>query len=149
MRAQLAGLRARYEPAAVGFHMGGATTRRRPGFYGRLQQRNQLLLVVQTFPTGMLARHGWRIAGTQLVSLAASTRAGVLREHLGAWGEAARMLPGALRRRRVLQRARRVPVRDVERMMAAGVPAGLPVLMRVLFELAPGVARRRAGLVSR
>jgi GT2 family glycosyltransferase len=149
MRAQLAGLRARYEPAAVGFHMGGATTRRRPGFYGRLQQRNQLLLVAKTFPAGTLARHGWRIAGTQLVSLAASAREGVLREHLGAWREAGRMLPATLRRRRALQRTRRVPVRDVERMMAAGVPAGLPLLLRVLFELAPGVARRRAGLVSR
>jgi GT2 family glycosyltransferase len=149
MRAQLAGYAARYEPAAVGFHMGGATTRRKPGFYGRLQQRNQLLLVAKTFPAGMLARHGWRIAGTQLVSLAASAREGVLREHLGAWGEAGRMLPATLRRRRALQRTRRVPVRDVERLMAAGVPAGLPLLLRVLFELAPGVARRRAGLVSR
>jgi GT2 family glycosyltransferase len=148
MRAQLAGLRARYEPAAVGFHMGGATTRRRPGFYGRLQQRNQLLLVVKTFPAGTLARHGWRIAATQLVSLAASARAGVLREHVGAWGEAARMLPAALRRRRVLQRARKVPVREVEALMAAGVPAGMPVLMRVLFEIAPVAARRRAGLIS-
>ncbi len=105
MRAQLAGFAARYEPAAVGFHMGGATTRRRPGFYGRLQRRNQLLLVAKTFPAGTLARHGWRIAATQLVSLAASAREGMLREHAGAWGEAARMLPRALRRRRALQRA--------------------------------------------
>jgi GT2 family glycosyltransferase len=147
MRAQLAGFGARYEPAAVGFHMGGATTRRRPGFYGRLQQRNQLLLVAKTFPAGTLARHGWRIAATQLVSLAASAREGVLREHLGAWGEAARMLPAALRSRRALQRERRVPVRDVERMMAAGVPAQLSRPLRVLFELAPGVARRRGGLL--
>jgi GT2 family glycosyltransferase len=148
MRAQLAGFSARYEPVAVGFHMGGATTRRRPGFYGRLQQRNQLLLVVKTFPAGTLARHGWRIAATQLVSLAASARQGVLREHLGAWGEAARMLPAALRRRRGLQRGRRAPVRDVEALMAAGVPPQLGRGLRVLFEIAPGVARRRAGLLS-
>jgi GT2 family glycosyltransferase len=147
MRAQLHGFGARYEPAAVGFHMGGATTRRRPGFYGRLQQRNQLLLVAKTFPAGTLARHGWRIAATQVVSLAASAREGVLREHLGAWGEAARMLPAALRSRRALQRERRVPVREVERLMAAGVPAQLSRPLRVLFELAPGVARRRGGLL--
>ena len=147
MRAQLAGFGARYEPAAVGFHMGGATTRRRPGFYGRLQQRNQLLLVAKTFPAGTLARHGWRIAATQVISLAASAREGVLREHLGAWGEAGRMLPAALRSRRALQRERRVPVREVEALMAAGVPAQLSGPLRVLFELAPGVARRRGGLL--
>ena len=147
MRAQLAGFVARYEPAAVGFHMGGATTRRRPGFYGRLQRRNQLLLVAKTFPAGTLARHGWRIAATQLVSLASSAREGELRSHAAALGEAARMLPAALRRRRALQRGRQAPVREVERMMAAGVPPELSRPLRVLFELAPGVARRRSGLV--
>ena len=147
MRAQLAGLGARYEPAAVAFHMGGATTRRRKGYYGRLQRRNQLLLVAKTFPAGTLARHGWRVALTQLLSLAASARAGDLRDHLGAWGEAARMLPAALRRRRAVQRGRRTLVREVERMMAAGVPAGLSRPLRLLFELAPDAARRRAGLL--
>jgi GT2 family glycosyltransferase len=148
MRAQLAGFAARYEPAAVGFHMGGATTSRRAGFYGRLQQRNQLLLVAKTFPAGTLARHGWRIAATQLVSLAASARGGVLRAHLGAWGEAARMMPAALRHRRALRRGRRVAPREVERLMAAGVPEGLSAPLRVLFEIAPVAARRRAGLIS-
>jgi GT2 family glycosyltransferase len=146
MRAQLAGFGARYEPRAVGFHMGGATTRLRRDFYGRLQRRNQLLLVVQTFPAGTLARHGWRIAATQALALAASARDGVLRDHLGAWGEAARMLPAALRRRRALRRGRCVPARDVERLMAAGVPADLSGPLRLLFELAPWAARRRAGL---
>jgi len=147
MRAQLVGLGARYEPAAVAFHMGGATTRRRQDYYGRLQRRNQLLLVAKTFPAGTLARHGWRIALTQLLSLAASARAGGLRDHLGAWAEATRMLPPALARRRAVQRSRRVPVREVERLMAAGVPAQLSRSLRVLFELAPDAARRRAGLV--
>lgn len=147
MRAQLAGLGARYEPAAVAFHMGGATTRRRRSLYLRLQRRNQLLLVAKTFPAAALARHGWRIALTLLLSLAASARDGVLSDHLGGWGDAARMLPGALRRRRAIQRARRVPVRDVERLMAAGVPAELSRALRLLFELAPDAARRRAGLV--
>lgn len=147
MRAQLAGLGARYEPAAVGFHMGGATTRRREGYFGRLQRRNQLLLVAQTFPAGMLARHGWRIVATQLLSLVASARAGTLRDHLGAWGAAARMLPAALRRRRTVQRGRRAPVREVEELMAAGVPRELSWPLRLLFEVAPDAARRLAKLV--
>ena len=57
------------------------------------------------------------------------------------------MLPAALARRRTVQRPRRVSVRDVERLMAAGVPAQLSRPLRVLFELAPDAARRRAGLV--
>jgi len=40
MRAQLAGFSSRYVPTAVGYHVGGATTRLRKGFYGRLQRRN-------------------------------------------------------------------------------------------------------------
>lgn len=147
MRAQLAGLGARYEPAAVAFHMGGATTRRHKGFYVRLQRRNQLLLVAKTFPAGTLARHGWRIALTLALSLVASARDGGLRDHLGGWGEAARMLPAALQRRRAVQRDRRVPVREVERLMAAGVPPGLSRPLRLLFEHAPDAARRRAGVL--
>lgn len=146
MRAQLAGFEARYEPSAVGFHMGGATTRRRRDFYGHLQRRNHVLLIVKTFPAGMLARHGWRIAATQALWLAASARDRMLRKHLRSWREAAAMLPATLRRRRVVQRGRRVPVREVERLMAAGVPTELSWSLRLLFELAPWAARRRLGL---
>ena len=52
MRAQLAGYAARYEPAAVGYHMGAATRRRRD-FYWRLQRRNQC--IVKTFPASTVA----------------------------------------------------------------------------------------------
>lgn len=145
MRAQLAGLEARYEPAAVAYHMGGATTRRRSSFYGRLQRRNQVLLVVKTFPAGLIVRHGWRIAATHVLWLVASVRDGMLREHLGAWREVVGMLPATMRRRRAVQRSRTRPVAQLERLMVAGLPADGSRAMRVLFELAPLTARRLSG----
>jgi GT2 family glycosyltransferase len=142
MRAQLAGLDARYEPAAVAYHMGGATTRRRSHFYGRLQRRNQVLLVVKTFPAGLIARHGWRIVATHVLWLVASVRDGMLREHLGAWREVLALLPATLRRRRAVQRSRVRPLRQLEQLMVAGLPAAGSRAQRVLFELAPLTARR-------
>jgi GT2 family glycosyltransferase len=144
MRAQLAGFEARYEPAAVGYHMGGATTRRRRDFYGHLQRRNHVLLIVKTFPAGMLARHGWRIAATQALWLAASARDRMLRKHLRSWREAAAMLPATLRRRRVVQRSRRVSLRHLEQLMLTGLPPRASRPHRLLFELAPHTARRRS-----
>ncbi len=145
MRAQLAGLGARYEPAAVAFHMGGATTRRDRGLYVRAQRRNQIVLIAKTYPARMLARHGWRIALHLLLGLAASVRDRGLRAHLLGWADAARRLPSTLRRRRAVQAARRVPVRAVEELMVAGLPAGASARDRLLFELAPHLARRRMG----
>ncbi|MGI8557503.1 MAG: glycosyltransferase family 2 protein [Solirubrobacteraceae bacterium] len=148
MRAQLAGFEARYEPAAVGYHMGGATTSRRSRFFGRLQRRNQLLLVVKTFPAGLIARHGWRIAATHALWLAASVRDGMVREHLRAWVEVATLLPATLRKRRIVQRSRLRPVAQVEQLMVAGLPASVSWSHRLLFELAPLTARRRSSRTS-
>ena len=64
MRAQLLGLGSWYTPTAIGYHMGGATTGRPARFYARHQRRNQLLLVIKTFPTSALLRHGWKSSST-------------------------------------------------------------------------------------
>lgn len=142
MRAQLAGFSARYEPSAVGFHMGGATTRRDRGRFLRLQRRNQVLLIAKTLPASMVLRHGWRMAIHLALVLAASARDGDLRQLLGGWGAALRMLPGALRQRRAARAVRRVRPRDIEALMAAGLPSGAGV-RRLLFELAPDRAQRQ------
>src|SRR4051794_27227017 len=107
-RAQLRGWTARYVPDAEVLHVGGATTSRRAAFHARLQRRNALLMVAKNYPTGALARHLPRVAAHQLGWLMRSRREGRGREHLAAWGEALRMLPATLRKRRALQRRRRV-----------------------------------------
>jgi GT2 family glycosyltransferase len=145
VRAQLAGLGSVYVPAAVGYHMGGATTSLRRGFYGRLQRRNTLLLIAKDFPPGALLRHGWKIVICQLLWLAASARDGMLGEHLRAWLEAARALPGALRQRRRIQGARVAGTSELSAVIEQSLPWPASPLERLFFEVAPLSASRRRG----
>ncbi len=109
LRAQLRGHRCLYEPAAVGFHMGSATTGGAavPRFYG-LQRRNGIALLVKDVPARLLLENSWRIAHHQLGGLVLSRRAGMLGVHLRSLAAAARLLPRWLRARREIQRSRRV-----------------------------------------
>lgn len=145
IRAQLAGLSCRYVPGAVGYHMGGATTRRRKGFYGRLQRRNTLLLIAKDFPLDALLRHGWKIAINQLLWLAASARDGMLAEHMRAYRGLLMTLPGALRARRRIQGSRVVGTRELNAAIEASLPWRFSRMERLLFEVAPLQASRRAG----
>ena len=95
-RARLRGWTARYEPRAEVLHVGGATTSRNARFYGRLQRRNQLLLVLKDYPARALAGHAPAVAGHHAAWLVASARDGMLGEHVRALGEVARMLPATL-----------------------------------------------------
>ena len=92
-RAQLAGYESRYVPSAVGYHVGGATTSARKGYYGRLQRRNTLLMIAKDFPRDALLRNAWKIVLAQMLWLIASVRDGMLAEHLRAWWEALLLLP--------------------------------------------------------
>jgi GT2 family glycosyltransferase len=145
VRAQLAGFESRYVPEAVGYHMGGATTRRRKGFFGRLQRRNTLLLIAKDFPAEALLRDGWKIVLSQLLWLAASARDGMLGEHLRAWAEALVRLPGALKSRRAIQVSRVAGVRELNIAIEATLPWHGSRMERLLFELAPVTASRRRG----
>ena len=113
-RAQLRGFTARYVPSAVGYHMGGATLGRRRRLAGRLQRRNQLLLVVKDYPGAALLRHGPKVALHHLGWLVASARDGMFLEHVRAWAEVLRALPATLRKRRAVQRTRRVDMRYLD-----------------------------------
>jgi GT2 family glycosyltransferase len=145
VRAQLSGLGSWYVPAAVGYHMGGATTSKRKGFYGRLQRRNQIVLVVKNFPAEALLRHGWKIAIHQLLWLAASARDGMLREHLRAWFDVLVRLPSALRARRAIQRSRLIGMRELDAIITASLPASESRVERLLYDLAPLMMSRRRG----
>ena len=137
MRAQLLGLGSWYAPAAVGYHMGGATTRKQQGLYVRHQRRNQLLLVIKTFPTAALVRHGWKIVANQLLTLAASARDRTLGSHLRGWFDVLVLLPRALRARREIQRSRIVGMRELNAAITGPLPVSGSRLERLLFELAP------------
>ncbi len=120
LRAQLAGYRSRYVPGAIGYHMGGATTqgRKSPRYY-QLQHRNALAVMIKDVPVRFLLRHAPGIVWHQLLGLAYSARAGMLRTHLRAFGAVLRMAPGWLRERRAIMRRRRIDVREFDRFVSA------------------------------
>ena len=57
LRAQLLGYSSRYVPAAVGYHMRGATTGKQKPRYRLPQRRNQLWLLLKNYPGPALVRH--------------------------------------------------------------------------------------------
>jgi GT2 family glycosyltransferase len=108
-RAQLYGWRCVYEPAAVARHIrtySPSTRARMSEDARRLQFRNRYLMLVKNETRRGLARDGALIAGYELLALGHA----LLRERhlLAGYREAWRLVPGAQRRRKVVQAARSV-----------------------------------------
>jgi GT2 family glycosyltransferase len=119
LRAQLAGLRCVYTPRAIAYHMGGASTggEANPRYYA-LHRRNPLGVIVKDVPAGVLARTLPAILREQAGALVYSAQHGLLRIHLRALASAARLLPGWLRSRRRIQRARAVDSRRILQVLS-------------------------------
>jgi hypothetical protein len=141
-RAQLAGYTSRYEPRAVAYHVGGATTSREPARYVALRRRNQILVVVKNYPAAALLRHAPALLLHQGGWIVASIRERTLRRHLGALGCAARALPKMLPKRRAIQRARRVTVAELDAVMSAEVYAGATPAQRLSSIAAAALGRQ-------
>lgn len=107
-RAQLAGFRSLYVPAARAYHVRSATTGRRNPFFLRLQRRNQIWVIVKNFPAPLLLRNLPMIVLRQVAYFAASIEQRLVRDHVRAFGEALRGLPTMVRKRRAIQGARKV-----------------------------------------
>ena len=109
-RAQLAGHRCLYVPAAVVYHVGSVSTGgKRSPTATRLGTRNGLLLLVKNLPRPFVGRFLPSIVLGQLLRLlVVSLSPGGLRAHLEGLAEARRMLPGMLRKRKGIQASRRV-----------------------------------------
>ncbi len=117
-RAQLAGYRCLYTPNAVVYHRlaatGGGTT---ASFY---DGRNMIWILVKDYPAALWRKHGLKVLRAQL---------GLAREALRAWrGAAARArlrgmgagliaVPRLLRKRRAIQRSRRVSIEYLESIL--------------------------------
>jgi GT2 family glycosyltransferase len=117
-RAQLAGYRCVYQPAAVVYHRlaatgGGVTASYHDG-------RNMIWLLVKNYPGALWRKHGLKVLRAQL---------GLVWEALRAWrGAAARArlrgmvagligIPRMMRKRRGIQRARRVSLAYLESIL--------------------------------
>jgi GT2 family glycosyltransferase len=122
VRAQLRGWTCRYVPEARCFHLGSATTGRPELSYRHalLLRRNGVLLTLKTFPASALVVHLPKIVAFNLGWFAGSVRDGLGRAHLAAWGQALRMLPATLRKRRAIQRRRTVGRRGLGAAVTTG-----------------------------
>jgi GT2 family glycosyltransferase len=119
LRAQLLGFTSRYVPAARAYHMRGATTGKQKPRYRVPQRRNQLWLLVKNYPASALLRHAPEIVVLNLGVAVQDILDGVFGATLRGWGQAIAGLPRILRKRRAIQRSRRV---GIERLNAVVTP---------------------------
>lgn len=131
LRAQLAGFSARYEPAAVCYHMGSATTSGEKARYNALLRRNQLWVVAKSYPASALVRHAPKLVNHQGAWLVTAAREGRLREQLAVLAAAARGLPRVLRKRRAVQATRRTSLAQLDAIMSPEPTAGQSPAQRV------------------
>jgi GT2 family glycosyltransferase len=105
-RAQLRGIRCRYAPGAVSYHVGQATSERMPGLAMRLGFRNTAYLIVKAFPATELARNAPRLFYWWWKILYGSIKTGWFRDFCLAQAQIARSFPRLFRKRREIQRSR-------------------------------------------
>jgi GT2 family glycosyltransferase len=121
LRAQLAGFSCRYVPTAVAYHMGGATLGRGLTDTNRYYMwRNALWIVVKSWPAMTLLRHGRELLRGQRRGLQEAKRERRLRILGRAWRDALLGMPRVLRKRRAVQRARRIASQTLDATVGAG-----------------------------
>ena len=99
-RARLAGYTCRYEPSAVAYHVGGASSSRRGDFEVFQCQRNAIALLAKNYPARRLLREGPRFLWHQAKLLVASLGDGSTRTRLRGWWAGLRLVPVMVRKRR-------------------------------------------------
>jgi GT2 family glycosyltransferase len=127
-RAQLAGWTCRYVPSAVAYHMGGATSGRVPNLSRYLFFRNTLSLVAKNWPASALARNAHRLVLFFAKSVVASIRGRWFGALVRGTRDAFLGLPRTLRKRRAVQRGRRVGLEELNAIVRADYPLESRVL---------------------
>src|SRR5215207_10727004 len=118
-RAQLAGYRCVYIPDAVVYHIGSASTGgQKSALNTRLGAQNGINVLVKNLPAALTWRSLPFILAGQLSRLAVTALSpGLLRAYLSGLVGAGRLLPKMLRKRREIQKRRRVPDDYVVRLL--------------------------------
>jgi GT2 family glycosyltransferase len=132
-RAQLAGYRCRYAPEAVIYHVGSATFGVRSQTATRLGTRNSLCLLVKNLPTPLVPGLLPFVVAGQLSRLVVTASTSTLRAHLEGLAGALRLLPLMLKKRREIQKHRRVPVEYVRQLLKESSRAAGTSVRRRLF----------------
>ena len=115
-RAQLAGFRCFYEPKAVVYHAGSASTGgKRSAFALRQGTQNGINLLVKNLPAPLVPKYApLFFAGQLLRVLLTSTSPEKARANLSGLLGAGRLLPRMLNKRRSVQERRRIPTSRIE-----------------------------------
>ena len=110
-RAQLAGYRCLYVPEAIVYHLGSASTGgKRSPTATRLGTRNGLWLLVKNLPAPLVPAFLPFFFMGQLSRLTVTAVSGVWRAHFRGLSEGVRLLAPVLKKRREIQKGRKVPV---------------------------------------
>ncbi len=132
-RAQLAGYRCLYIPSAIVYHMGSASTGGKRGETAtRLGTRNSVSLLVKNLPLSLVPHVLPFFVPAQLARLLTATITGVLCPHLEGLLEAGRQLPLMLKKRRVIQRNKKLPDASVRRLLRISQGAATRSIVRRL-----------------
>jgi GT2 family glycosyltransferase len=136
-RAQLAGHRCFYVPGAVVYHMGSASTGgKRSATATRLGTRNSLGLLVKNVPLPVLPHIAPFFLAGQLARLLTAAATGSLKAHLQGLAGAWRHLPLMLRKRRDIQKRKKIPDAEVRRLLReSSLAATASIARRVLLRL--------------
>jgi GT2 family glycosyltransferase len=116
-RGQLAGWRCMLAPQAIVRHVYSATMIKKSPRKMFLLARNRLLTLFLNLPTGLWLRYGAFILAYDLAACAYGLATGdheIVRGRL----EALKMVPSLRSRRRVIQRQRKVPLRELTRLLS-------------------------------
>ncbi len=147
LRARLRGYRGLYVPSAVIYHQGSATFEARgPKEIFRLITRNQIWVVTKNYPASVLLRALPRIIVFQTLWVGLMLSRGLLGACLRGLWQAFRGLPRMLRKRRQIQRNRRITPREFWQMLKYSEqeiaawqqrlePAERSLLLRIYFGL--------------
>jgi GT2 family glycosyltransferase len=123
LRAQLAGLSCRYAPAAVAYHKGSTTIGRGLTDFSRYHMwRNALWILAKDMPLDALLRHRGELIRGQSAILRSAIREHKLQIWMKAVLAALLGMPKAVRKRRMVQRTRRIDLHRLDAMV--GVDGG-------------------------
>ena len=123
-RAQLAGWRVRYCPAAVAWHHQGATSSRVQGFHRFHSVKNFVYLYTKNMPGPLWLRNLPRFLAGFAMMCAGTVRLGLPGSLAKALGRIALSMPRLLVERRRVQAMRTAPIADIEAQLYAGMPPG-------------------------
>lgn len=116
-RAQLAGFKCLYVPEAVCYHKRGATGAKSLDYPIRMQERNLTACHVKDFPLVLLIRKFPFLLAARVRRIYRSSLAGYGKATLQGFVEGFALVPRMLRKRRAVQRTRRVSAAYVNSLM--------------------------------